>query len=524
MKRASFFLIVPFLLFPLTGLIAQQAGEAPAGTARPTEAEEQFRLATSSDQYPVTPGDVYTLTYQQGNSTISSALLVGGDCMINLGVFGNMDASGMAFSQLKQVVQDRISTGYPRSMPSVTITSLGIFNVHVRGETPVARYITAWGFTRVSDVIKDVLSPSASLRNIEVISKSGESRRCDLFSALRSGNESENPFVRPGDTIVLYRSERSVEIAGEVFRPGTYELLPREQINELVNLYGDGLTSRADPSRSRIQRMSGDTPTVEYANIALPSTLSLSVGNGDIVTIPAKTANLPAVIFEGAILPLGTATGATGAGSAGAGTAAAGAAVTNAGGGTREETAMAQSQYNRMLHPFTEGETLSDALRAVSGSLAPYADLAAAFLVREGQADPIYIDMRGLVTSSASPSDLPLKANDRIVVPPFSSYVSVQGAVFAPGSFPFRAGLPVWYYLGLAGGVDPERNSKGQFKVMDAQGKSRSPDEPIKAGDFIFIPNNDFFYNFNRFAPIVTVIATIIGTTLTTLGFFLSLQ
>ncbi|MCX6376940.1 MAG: hypothetical protein NTU88_13065, partial [Armatimonadetes bacterium] len=272
------------LLVPLARVSAQQAGGTPSAGELSFDTIEHFRLATSSIDYPVTPGDVYRLEYRQGDAAISSQPMVEGDYTINLGVFGKVDASELTFIQVKQTIEGRILTGYPRSMPSLSISSLGIFRVYIRGETSRAQYVTAWGLMHVSDVIVDLRSPSASLRNIEIVSKSSGSHRYDLFKALRFGDESEDPLVKPGDTVILYRSERSVEIAGEVFRPGTYELLPGEQLGELVNLYGDGLTSRADASRSRIQRMSGDRPTVEYVTLASESAKTIPVSNGDVVT------------------------------------------------------------------------------------------------------------------------------------------------------------------------------------------------------------------------------------------------
>ena len=106
-----------------------------------------------------------------------------------------------------------------------------------------------------------------------------------------------------------------------------------------------------------------------------------------------------------------------------------------------------------------------------------------------------------------------------IIIPPFSSFVSVHGAVFAPGSFAFRAGLPVWYYVSLAGGIDPERNGSGQVMVTDPQGKARKAGEPPRAGDFVYVPSNSFLYNFNRYAPVIGFIATLVGTTITVIAF-----
>lgn len=579
MKRVIVVFMVLFLLGPLLYTFAQQAGETPPvserASDRAAEIEERFRLATSSEDYPVTPGDIYSLRYQQGSAMISNQLLVEADYGVNLGMFGRMVASEMTFGQFKQEVFNLILSGYPRSMPSLTISSLGIFSVHVRGETPRARLVTAWGLMRVSDVIEDLRGPYSSLRNVEVVSRGGESRTYDLFKALRLGGNENDPYVKPGDTIVLSRSERRVQVAGEVRQPGTYDLLAGEQLRELVELYGDGLTSNADASRVRIERITGERARVTYLSLAQGYQRTTMLENGDILTVPAKSANLLTVFFEGAILPQPVAT---------PGTTAEGAAA----GGTRDETGTpASAQYNRVIYSFKEGESLSDALRAVRTSIAPLADLSKAFLVREGRTDPISVDLRVLISSTVSSADLPLQTNDRIVIPLLRFFVSisgavanpgtypfapnrtyrhyidlaggtaqdppenvvvtdsngdprdpqgfiqaedrifvipatilVQGAVFAPGSFAYRAGLPVLYYLHLAGGIDPERNGIGGVSVFDSQGKRRKTGELLRPGDRIYVPTCGMLYNLNRFSGLVVAIVTALATTITIVNAF----
>ncbi len=518
---------------------------------------------------------MYRLNHRQGDSIISTQLMVEGDYSVNLGVFGKVSASEMTFIQLKQTVEESILSGYPRSMPSLAISSLGIFSVQVRGETPRARFVTAWGLTRVSDIIENLRGPYSSLRNVEIISRLGESKRYDLFRAMRFGGPADDPYVKPGDTVVLYKSERRVQVAGEVRQPGTYDLLAGEQLRDLVELYGDGLTSNADASRVRVERVSGDRPRVEYVSLAEGYQKAIVLENGDILTISAKSANLLTVFFEGAILPQPVATAGT-------------AAESTTEGGTREETGTpASAQYNRILYSFKQGESLSDALRAVRPSIAPLADLSRAFLVREGLADPIYVDLRLLISSSAASSDIPLQSNDRIVIPLLRFFVSisgavanpgtypfapnrtyrhyidlaggsaqdppenvvitdsngnarkpedfiqsedrifvipatilVQGAVFAPGSFAYRAGLPALYYLNLAGGIDPERHGLGGITIHDSQGKKRSAGEPLKPGDQIYIPNCGVLFNLNRYSGLVVSIVTAIATTITLVNAF----
>ena len=46
---------------------------------------------------------------------------------------------------------------------------------------------------------------------------------------------------RPGDEVEVKRAGRVVTLEGEVHRPGTYQLIGVEGVNELISYYGDGL-------------------------------------------------------------------------------------------------------------------------------------------------------------------------------------------------------------------------------------------------------------------------------------------
>jgi len=446
-------------------------------------------------------------------------------------------------------------------MPSLAILSLGIFQVHLRGETPQSQNIVAWGMSRLSEIVESRRGPYTSMRTIRVVSREGKERFYDLFKASRLGAAGEDPYVKPGDSIVLSRSARKVEIKGEVHRPGTYELIEDDQLRQLVEFYADGLTSNADGSRLRIQRMADERARIVYLSLSEGYRQSAKLENGDVITVPALTESLPVVSFEGAVIQ--TATGAPSQSGAAVEAAAAEAGVT--------------PEYNRIAYTFTEGETLSDALRAIRASIAPLADLSSAMVLREGTAGPRVVDLRELLARSVSPSDMALKANDRIVIPylSFSVFVSgavekpgtypyapgrtwhyyvtlaggstqdapdkvyitdvngkmrdqkeviqaedriflipadvmVQGAVFAPGSFSYREGLPTTYYINLAGGIDPERNSSRKIRHYDSSGNRREESAQVMAGDRLYVPNTSFVYNFNRYAPIIVTIVGIL--------------
>lgn len=108
-----------------------------------------------------------------------------------------------------------------------------------------------------------------------------------------------------------------------------------------------------------------------------------------------------------------------------------------------------------------------------------------------------------------------IQPEDRIFIIP--AEVMVQGAVFAPSSFSYREGLPVWYYINLAGGIDPERNSNRKILHYDSSGNRKQDGAQVAAGDRLYVPNTSFVYNFNRYAPMVV---TILGLVLTSLEIY----
>ncbi len=561
MKRAIAPVFI-FFLVPLGLLLAQQAASPPSSD-RMVEAEQRLQLAGTSEDYPVTPGDQYRLSYRQGDSPISLSIIVQNDWTVSLGVFGSVDASGMSFRQLKATVEKLLLAGYPRSMPSLTPVALGVFRILVKGEVQRVSYVVAWGLSRVSDILDNVSAPAASMRNVELVSRDGSSRICDLFKATREGLLEENPYVKPGNTIVLSRSERRIQLVGEVREPGNYELLPEEQLNELLETYGGGLLSSADSTRIRIAGVTDKRAVTRRISLQAEGAGGSVLSDGDVVTVPAMAERLPVVSFEGAILaPTETKEAETPASSA-------------------EARKKPVDEYGRILYSFRNGETLSDALATIRGSLSPLADLASASIIREGSSDPLYVDMQALLATTGSPTDLPLVPNDRIIIPEskFVVYVSgavaepgiypyapnrtfqyyvvlaggsdqenlgsisifdrkgafrhpesmiqsedrihvepatitVQGSVFLPGSFPFRYHSPPSYYIGLAGGNDPERNARGSYNVFDQNGKAKRTTDPLSPGDRIYVPSTNLIYSLNKYAPLIATVVTTVWTIL----------
>ena len=144
------------------------------------------------------------------------------------------------------------------------LTQPALFNVFVKGEVNAARTENAWAMTRLGEVFEKDLTDYSSRRSVTIVSKEGKKNVYDLYKCYAEGDFSQNPYLRPEDTIIVNRYDRKVSVSGAVERPGTYELLPGEQINELIKIYGNGLRSRADMSCVELSRSEDITDSANH--------------------------------------------------------------------------------------------------------------------------------------------------------------------------------------------------------------------------------------------------------------------
>ena len=266
------------------------------------------QLAMSSGDYPVTAGDVYTLAFAAGTSPVTYTVSVDSTYKFRVANLAVLNVSGMTFLQLKKQVEDIVSKNYPLSGVQFVLMSPSVFQVTINGEVNQTQIKEAWALSRLSSVVKGCTTDYSSVRDIEVTSANGRKRTYDLFKAERMGDLSQDPYVRPGDIITLSRIKRKVTVSGAVERPGTYELMKGENLKELIEVYGNGLTDLADPSRISLSRFmegekgdSGKTIYLDEKNIAENFVLF----NHDSINVAGLTSEKHYITVEGIIgLPM----------------------------------------------------------------------------------------------------------------------------------------------------------------------------------------------------------------------------
>lgn len=441
----------------LPGVEGIGADEPGAPTAAPGPAvDERLQLAISTADYPVTPGDVYTLTFTQGIDTVVSEVLVESDYTVNLGVLGRINTRGLTMTDFKRRVIATVEDAYPRTIASLNITQVGLFEVPVSGAISRAQRVTAWGLSRLSEVVVDYAAPYTSLREVTVVSRDGVRDTYDLFMAIDQGELDQDPYVKPGDSVKLQRREFVVEVRGEVNEPGSFELLDGEGLPALEQFF-QGYRPDADLRRLIVERRRGDTfEQISIGSYELASEFVFR--DGDLLMVPARIAPRPVVFVEGAVdLQMDIELEAD------------------------EDSRL--PVYNRITRELNAGDTLYSLLLDIQDQISPFARLEGGYIIRRGEDEPIRVNMRDIAYQSLSETDIPLQAFDRVIIPLDQPYVTVTGDVPLEGRFPYNPAESISYYLRLAGtGTHLLRQLDSRVALYDQEGNELPADAEVQAG------------------------------------------
>ncbi len=442
-----------------------------------TPPDVRVNRATSNPDYPVTPGDVYELTWTVSYSPSSGGtgsqnsliLYVEPDYTVNMEFLGSIDGRGMRFQELRDEVLSTVKEAYPGSFARLVVRGTGEISVRIEGEVTTATEIPVWGLTRLSDLPNELFTEYASRRAIEITARSGESRSYDLFAARRFGEAEENPLLKVGDTIRVPAVDRRVAIEGQVRRPGAYELREDEGFDTLLRFAG-GYTAEANRQEISVTSLAEAPDTGRSTAYRSADELGETrLANGDIVAVPSRSERQPVVFLEGALGRDGAPGAAT-----------------------------------RISRTISRNVRVSDVARAASELFTPASDLENAYLHRAG-GNIVPIDLIDLLYGTGELTANPVLEHEDVLVVPFKQFqVTVLGAVARPGTQPYIPNKSWRYYVRQAGGVNPDLNRGQEIEIRDAQDNVVDPDEAIGPEYTIVAKRNAVRFWFLRSAELAT--------------------
>ena len=444
---------------------------------------ENALYAMSLKDYPVSPGDIYLLTFTNAGNPVTLESMIDSSFNLNLSVLGSINCDLMTYPELKKEVLSLAEKSYPRCYPDFKMLDTGNFPVHISGEVKLAGEVKVSGLTRLKNIY-DLNKTDFTSKRVVEIKRNNISDYFDLFKAERLGHMRENPYVRPGDRIIFKQYEKTVTISGAVKREGNYQLQNNETIEDLISIYSSGFMTDADTSNIWIYKSSNRTQ--ETANFYLDwndsKTKSYIPSDMDKIVIQSINSFNSFITFEGA--------------------------VKDSINSIKSDSVIPYAfTSGKIEHYFKSGEKLYTAVKSVSDSILGNADLENSYILRNKERIPVNI--KGILLDFNSKENTEIKPDDRIIIPFKHSFVTVTGSVAKPGVYEYSPGKTYNYYTSLAGGILTEKNHKNAVVITSSDNSIKDNNSEITAEDTIFVKANDPLYNYSRVNPVITTLLSV---------------
>ena len=261
-----------------------------------------------AEDYVLGSEDVVTVSVWL-HPELDRTLTISADGNVTLPPVGDIKAAGLTPKQLGERVADRLSA-YLRQTTTVTVTVAQFMSRSVFVTGGVAKP-GRYGFERIPTLV-EVLGqaggalPGVDLSAVQILRKEGATRRtvaADLSNALRTGDSSGLPELKPGDTVVIPgaalqgapAATDGAGVLGEVNKPGLYAVGAGQDVWNVLALAG-GLTPRGNLSDVRLLTRSEGAQNVVVVNLrdALEhgSRAPILVKPGDVVVVMPHGVNL----------------------------------------------------------------------------------------------------------------------------------------------------------------------------------------------------------------------------------------
>jgi protein involved in polysaccharide export with SLBB domain len=150
---------------------------------------------------------------------------------------GAISVVGLSFKDVKDKLSKLIEKSYIGVNIDISIQNLSAKKITIVGavKTPGTYLINPFSTITGALAYSGGISEIGSLRDIKLIRNNEEIFSFDLYDLLIRGDRSKDLTIEAGDTLLINAASNFVEITGAVKRPGIYEILYGETIEDIID-------------------------------------------------------------------------------------------------------------------------------------------------------------------------------------------------------------------------------------------------------------------------------------------------
>ncbi len=207
---------------------------------------------------------------------------------------GAISVVGLSFQEVKDKLSQLIEQSYIGVSIDVSIQNLSAKKITIVGavQTPGTYLVNPFSSITSALAYSGGISEIGSLRDIKLIRNNQEIFSFDLYDLLIRGDRSKDLTIEAGDTLLINAASQFVDISGAVKRPGIYEMLEGEILEDIVD-FALGFTQTANKSNISVSFLDLNKAAIVTKNInnldqSMKNALNIQVFN----YINEETANI----------------------------------------------------------------------------------------------------------------------------------------------------------------------------------------------------------------------------------------
>ncbi|SVB73798.1 uncharacterized protein METZ01_LOCUS226652, partial [marine metagenome] len=273
----------------------------------PTDFAPEINIPVPPD-YILGPNDeVNLITFGARNSTYD--LTVNRDGEIFFPGFGPINVSGLSFTDVKETLETVVENQLLSTKVRVSMGNLRSMDIFVLGEAHQPGMYTVSSLATLTNAIfqSGGVNLTGSLRNIQLKRKGEVISTFDFYDLLLNGDTSKDIRLMQGDVVFIPPITKTAGLAGEITRPGIYELKQHETLADLIKFAGN-LKPKADTFAVTLHRVDPSSNGFDLIPVSINNSSlgSYDLKNGDVFNIFPVVDNLKnAVLVKGHALQPG---------------------------------------------------------------------------------------------------------------------------------------------------------------------------------------------------------------------------
>lgn len=246
--------------------------------------------------YEISVGDEIRISLW-GQADLQEIFIVDKEGRIFVRSIGFISVIGKSLTELKQYLKQEFSKSYStlysdddRTFMDVSMVSIQSVNLQVIGEVVSPGVYNIHPFSNVITAISQAggIDTTGSIRNIKILRDGNIFKEIDFYKLLVYGENNHDFRLKNKDIILVDKRQTTIQIDGQVNKPGFYEMKKNENFDHLLRFCGDfkpkaGLVTEVTRILSRSERLTDDDAIKKFYFRDLSK---INFSNGDKIVVP----------------------------------------------------------------------------------------------------------------------------------------------------------------------------------------------------------------------------------------------